>query len=110
MSKRVLIALTVAVAAGTALFMNDRTEAANNPPAATNPLLEKWTGPYGGVLPFDLANKEMTDILFQQRVQPKIREYLTKLRDEGFIDVRAGYVDTGASQKSTRVSEVEPPK
>ncbi len=53
MSKRVLIALTVAVAAGTALFMNDRTEAASEPAAAANPLLEKWTGPYGGVLPFD---------------------------------------------------------
>jgi peptidyl-dipeptidase Dcp len=53
MSKRVLIAFAVAFAAGSALFMNDRTEAAGEMSADANPLLEKWTGPYGGVLPFD---------------------------------------------------------
>ena len=61
----------------------------------------------GGVLPFELAQKEITDILFQKHVQPKIREYLTKLRTDGFIDVREGYVDTGPS-KTEKVSEVAP--
>src|SRR5207244_10970032 len=41
----------------------------------------------GGILPFELAQKEIQDILFQQSVQPKIREYLTKLRSDGFIKV-----------------------
>jgi hypothetical protein len=30
---------------------------------------------------------------------PKIREYLTKLRETGFVEVREGYVDTGALVK-----------
>ncbi len=64
----------------------------------------------GGVLPFELAQKEITDILFQRHAQPKIREYLTKLRSDGFIEVREGYVDTGAPSKTEKVSEVAPPR
>ena len=30
----------------------------------------------GGILPFELAQKEIQDALWQQGVQPKIREYL----------------------------------
>jgi peptidyl-prolyl cis-trans isomerase SurA len=58
----------------------------------------------GGILPFELAQKEITETLWQQRVQPKVREYLTKLRCDGFIDVRPGYVDEGAC-KADKVSE-----
>ena len=61
----------------------------------------------GGILSLDIAQREVTDVLWQQRLQPKIREYLTKLRSEGFIEVRPGYVDSGAvPEKSTKVSEV----
>ncbi|PYS51068.1 MAG: hypothetical protein DMG13_19625 [Acidobacteria bacterium] len=62
----------------------------------------------GGVLPFELAQKEITDILFQQHAQPKIREYLSKLRSEGFIEVREGNTDTGTPSKTEKVSEVAP--
>jgi peptidyl-prolyl cis-trans isomerase SurA len=51
----------------------------------------------GGVLPFELAQREIQDILFSQRAQPRIREYLTKLREEGFVQTAEGYVDTGAA-------------
>jgi peptidyl-prolyl cis-trans isomerase SurA len=64
----------------------------------------------GGVLPFELAQKEIQDILFRQRVDPKIREYLTKAREEGFIRVYPGYVDSGEAPKPTKVSEAEPRK
>jgi len=50
----------------------------------------------GGVLPFDLAQKEVFNILWQQAVRPKQREYLTKLRSDGFVRVAEGYVDAGA--------------
>jgi peptidyl-prolyl cis-trans isomerase SurA len=64
----------------------------------------------GGVLPFELAQKEIQDTLFSQRVQPKIREYLTKLRGDGFIKVYPGYADTGEAAKSAKVSDAEPRK
>ncbi|PYT08615.1 MAG: hypothetical protein DMF60_04420 [Acidobacteria bacterium] len=59
----------------------------------------------GGILPFELAQKEVFDIIWQQAVRPKMAEYLTKLRTDGFVKVAEGYVDTGASQKTDKVSE-----
>jgi parvulin-like peptidyl-prolyl isomerase len=50
----------------------------------------------GGILPFDLAQKEIFNILWQQAVRPKQREYLMKLRTDGFVRTAEGYVDTGA--------------
>ena len=31
------------------------------------------------------------------RMQPKVREFLTKLREDAFLEIRAGYVDSGAA-------------
>jgi parvulin-like peptidyl-prolyl isomerase len=56
----------------------------------------------GGILSFDLAQKEVFDRLWQQAVPGKIREYLTKLRTDGFIRVAEGYVDTGAPDKTDK--------
>jgi peptidyl-prolyl cis-trans isomerase SurA len=65
----------------------------------------------GGILSFELAQKDIQDQLFQQNVQPKIREYLTKLRTEGFLEIKPGYVDAGAPpEKATKVSEAAPAK
>lgn len=61
----------------------------------------------GGILPFELATNEIQNRLWNQRVQPKVREYLTKLRVEGFVDVRPGYADTGAVPKQTKASEAK---
>jgi peptidyl-prolyl cis-trans isomerase SurA len=59
----------------------------------------------GGILPFELAQKEIQDALWQQGVQPKIREYLTKLRADGYIKLADGYTDFGQPGKTTKVSE-----
>ena len=37
----------------------------------------------GGILPFELAQKEISDILWRETVQPKIGEYLARLRTSG---------------------------
>jgi peptidyl-prolyl cis-trans isomerase SurA len=59
----------------------------------------------GGILPFELAQKEIQDTLWQQGIQPKIREFLTKLRSDGFIKLADGYADLGQPGKATKVSE-----
>ena len=59
----------------------------------------------GGILPYELAQKEIQDTLWQQGIQPKIREYLTKLRSDGFIKLADGYSDLGQPGKATKVSE-----
>jgi peptidyl-prolyl cis-trans isomerase SurA len=40
--------------------------------------------------------------LYYQRLQPALRAFLTKLREESFVDVKQGYVDTGASPNQTK--------
>lgn len=50
----------------------------------------------GGVLPFESAQTEVYNQLFQEKAMPKVRDYLSKLRNEGFVEIKEGYVDTGA--------------
>jgi peptidyl-prolyl cis-trans isomerase SurA len=45
------------------------------------------------------------DALYYQKLQPALRAYLKKLREEAYIDVRSGYVDTGASPNQTKPVE-----
>jgi peptidyl-prolyl cis-trans isomerase SurA len=45
------------------------------------------------------------DALYMRKLQPALREYLTKLREDAFIDIKAGYVDSGASPNQTKPVE-----
>jgi peptidyl-prolyl cis-trans isomerase SurA len=55
-----------------------------------------------GIPPFPDAQDRVRDALYMQKMQPKMREYLTKLREEAFIDIKPGYVDSGASSQQTK--------
>jgi peptidyl-prolyl cis-trans isomerase SurA len=59
----------------------------------------------GGILPFELAQKEIQDRLWQQAIPAKVREYLTKLRTDGFVRVAEGYVDVGAEKADKSVAK-----
>lgn len=50
-----------------------------------------------GLQPFEVVSNEVMNKLYPQRAEPKIREYLTKLRQEAFLEIREGYVDVGAA-------------
>ena len=45
------------------------------------------------------------DALYMQKLQPALRAFLTTLREEAFIDIKAGYIDSGASAKQTKPVE-----
>jgi peptidyl-prolyl cis-trans isomerase SurA len=45
------------------------------------------------------------DALYLEKLQPALRAYLTKLREDAYIDVKDGYVDTGASPNETKPIE-----
>jgi peptidyl-prolyl cis-trans isomerase SurA len=49
----------------------------------------------------DLKN-QLDNAIYYQKLQPALREYLTKLREEAFIDIKPGFVDTGASPNQTK--------
>ena len=40
-----------------------------------------------------------------QKLQPALRAYLQKLREEAYIDIKPGYIDTGASPNQTKPVE-----
>jgi peptidyl-prolyl cis-trans isomerase SurA len=50
-----------------------------------------------GVPPLaDIADK-IREAIYADRLEPAARAYLTKLREEAYIDIKPGYADTGAS-------------
>ena len=58
-----------------------------------------------GVPPLNKIEPRIQDALYMQKLQPALREYLTKLREDAFIDIKDGYVDTGASPNETKPIE-----
>lgn len=60
-----------------------------------------------GQATLDEVENEIRERLGAPIVQPKIREYLTRLRAEAFLEVREGNIDTGAAAgKDTSWSQV----
>ncbi|HEX6504022.1 MAG TPA: peptidylprolyl isomerase [Terriglobales bacterium] len=58
-----------------------------------------------GVPPLKEIEPKVQEALYMQKLDPALREYLTKLREEAFIVVKPGYVDTGASANQTNPIE-----
>jgi peptidyl-prolyl cis-trans isomerase SurA len=58
-----------------------------------------------GIPPLKEAEPRIQDALYYQKLQPALRAYLTKLREEAYIDVKAGYIDSGASPNQTKPIE-----
>jgi peptidyl-prolyl cis-trans isomerase SurA len=55
-----------------------------------------------GVPPYKDVENQVQEAIYLKKLQPALRAYLTKLREEAFIDIKAGYVDTGASPNQTQ--------
>ena len=50
-----------------------------------------------GQAPLEAVENEIREKLSMPQMQPKVRELLTKLREDAFLEIRAGYVDSGAA-------------
>ncbi len=48
---------------------------------------------------------KIMDALYYQKLQPALRAYLTKLREDAYIDYKDGYIDSGASPNQTKPIE-----
>jgi peptidyl-prolyl cis-trans isomerase SurA len=51
------------------------------------------------------AMPRIQDALYYQKLQPALRAYLTKLREDAYVITMPGYVDSGASPNQTRPVE-----
>jgi peptidyl-prolyl cis-trans isomerase SurA len=55
-----------------------------------------------GTPPLEKIEAEVQNAMYQEEIQPALRAYLTKLREEAYVDLRPGFVDSGASAKETK--------
>lgn len=58
-----------------------------------------------GIPPMKDVLPKIQDALYYQKLQPALRIYLTKLREDAYIDIKPGFVDTGASPNQTKPIE-----
>jgi len=58
-----------------------------------------------GVPPMKEVEPRIQDALYYEKLQPALRAYLTKLREDAYIDYKPGYVDSGASPNQTKPIE-----
>jgi peptidyl-prolyl cis-trans isomerase SurA len=58
-----------------------------------------------GIPPMKDVMGKIQDALYYQKLQPALRAYLTKLREEAYIKYATGYVDTGMSANQTQPIE-----
>jgi peptidyl-prolyl cis-trans isomerase SurA len=50
-----------------------------------------------GIPPLKDISDRIREAIYSERLEPAARAYLTKLREQAFIDIKSGYTDTGAS-------------
>jgi peptidyl-prolyl cis-trans isomerase SurA len=58
-----------------------------------------------GIPPLKDVEPKIQDALYYQKLQPALRAFLTKLREEAYIDIKPGYIDSGASPNQTKPIE-----
>lgn len=61
-----------------------------------------------GLQPLDKVDNEIMNRLYMQKMQPTMREYLAQLREESYVMVKPGYVDSAAVVGASVIQEVQP--
>src|SRR4029077_19945211 len=60
-----------------------------------------------GQATFEEVKEKIQDALLQPKVEPKARVFLSRLREDAFLEIKEGYVDSGAVPgKDTRWKDV----
>jgi peptidyl-prolyl cis-trans isomerase SurA len=68
-------------------------------------ILEVSEHQMAGIPTLKEVEPRIQDALYMQKLQPALRAYLTTLREDAFIDIKTGYLDSGASAKQTKPVE-----
>src|SRR5678815_4283660 len=62
----------------------------------------------GGILSFELAQNFIWSAIMGKQAPNKVREFLTKQREDGSIDVKEGFQDAGAAPKTKKTASKTP--
>lgn len=55
-----------------------------------------------GVPPVKDVEEQIRQAIYVKKLEPALRQYLTKLREQAYIEIHQGYVDTGASPNQSK--------
>lgn len=58
-----------------------------------------------GLQPLSKVEQEVENALYEQKIQPAMRKYLTQLRKDSYVVVKAGYTDSGGVGGSSVITE-----
>ena len=56
----------------------------------------------GGVAPFKDVEGEIQDRVGMSKMNPALRQYMQRLREEAYIEIKPGYIDSGATANETK--------
>ena len=57
----------------------------------------------GGVPEYKDVEPQVEDNFYMSRMEPAMRDYLTTMREQAYIDIKPGFTDSGASPRQTRL-------
>ena len=78
-----------------AVFKLNRNEITDVIPIPTGfEILQVMERYEAGQQPLEKVQNEINNILYDQKMRPALREYLDKLREDSYVDVKPPYVDT----------------
>ncbi|HVO82462.1 MAG TPA: peptidylprolyl isomerase [Terriglobales bacterium] len=58
-----------------------------------------------GVPPLSEVEPRIQDAIYSEKLEPALRAYLQKLREDAYIQIKPGYVDSGASPNQAQLIE-----
>jgi peptidyl-prolyl cis-trans isomerase SurA len=56
----------------------------------------------GGVQPLKEVEPQVEDALYSQKMAPALRQYLTRLREDSYVEIKQGYEDSAATPNETK--------
>jgi peptidyl-prolyl cis-trans isomerase SurA len=65
-------------------------------------ILEVTEHDEAGIPALKTIEPQIEEAMYTAQMQPALRAYLGKLREEAYIDIKPGFVDSGASSKETK--------
>jgi peptidyl-prolyl cis-trans isomerase SurA len=65
-------------------------------------ILKVTEHPAAGVPPLKDVEQQVEEAMYSEQMQPALRAYLTKLREDSYVEIAQGYVDSGATSKQTK--------
>jgi peptidyl-prolyl cis-trans isomerase SurA len=59
-----------------------------------------------GVPPLSAVEPQVEEAIYLQQLQPALRAYLTKAREQAYVEIAPGFVDTGSNRKTSRPADI----